>query len=53
MLTEEKKDTGSPRDRLHSASLTSKLLNANEQNPTATERPWIMEKPATLNQPFY
>ena len=28
-------------------------MNANEQKPTAAERPWIMENPATLNQCIY
>ena len=52
-LIEQKREMGSLRDRLHSASLTLNLLNANEQKPTAAERPWIMENPAILTQHIY
>ena len=43
-----------PRDRLHSALLTLKILNANRQKTMAAERHWIAEKKiAELNQPVY
>lgn len=53
MLNRQKGATKTPRDRLHSALLTLNFLNADEQNSTAAERHWIVEKTAELNQPAY
>jgi hypothetical protein len=53
MLNRQKRSTGIPKDRLHSTLLILKFLNANEQNTTASERHWIVERTIELNQPVY
>ena len=42
-----------PRNRLYNALLILNFLSANEKGTTATERHWILEKSAELNQPIY
>ena len=53
ILNRQKGSTRTPKDRLHSAFLTLNFLNANEQNTTASERHWIVERTIKLNQPVY
>ena len=44
ILNKQEGVTEIPKDRLHSVLLTFNFFNANEQKPTAAERPWIIEK---------
>ena len=53
MLNRQKGSTRTPKYRLHSALLTLNFLNANEQNTTAVERHWIVERTVELNQAVY
>jgi hypothetical protein len=53
MLNRQKGSTKTLKVRLHSASLTLNFLNVNEQNTTAAERHWIVERTIELNWPVY
>jgi hypothetical protein len=48
MLNRQKGSTRTPNDRLHSALLTLKFLNAHEQNTITAERQWIVGKKKTM-----
>ena len=47
-LNRQKGSTRTPNDRLHSALLTLKFLNAHEQNTITAERQWIVGKKKKL-----